>query len=267
MIRTHMNRVRTGSRKSWTNTRNHSNTLPHTLRTNAGGKRIPTLPHTPDVQRATRRQLFGAALFGGVVLAGALLTSPDAAITRLHALAARPALFAPALLAGYLLRPLVAWPISVLSVLLGFLYGPVAVPVALAGAVLTCTPAYLLARRTGEAGLFGRAGDAGRGFFAATGDVRGLTGLRLMPLPPDPVSYGAGLSGLSPGRFVLGTALGECPWVVTGVLLGASLETLTVAGVGAGLPLVVALAALAVLVLGGPLYRRWRERRGESTGY
>ena len=220
-----------------------------------------------DVQRATRRQLFGAALFGGVALAAALLTSPDAAIARLHALAARPALFGPALLVAYCCRPLVAWPISALSALLGFLYGPVAIPVALVGAVVTCTPAYLLARRTGEGGLFGRAGDAGRGFFAATGDVRGLAGLRLMPLPPDPVSYGAGLSGLPPGRFVLGTALGEFPWVVTGVLLGASLETLTVEGVGAGLPFVVALAALATLVLGGPLYRRWRERQGDSARY
>jgi uncharacterized membrane protein YdjX (TVP38/TMEM64 family) len=213
------------------------------------------------VQRATRRQLFGVALFGGVVLATALLASPDAALARLHALAARPLLFAPALLAAYLCRPLVAWPISAFSVLLGFLYGPVAIPVALAGAVVTCTPAYLLARRTGDRGLFGRAGDSGRQFFAATGDVRGLVGLRLMPLPPDPVSYGAGLSGLSPGRFALGTALGELPWAVTAVLLGASLETLTVEGVGAGLPLVMGLAALAVLVLGGPLYRRWRERR------
>jgi uncharacterized membrane protein YdjX (TVP38/TMEM64 family) len=213
------------------------------------------------VQRATRRQLFGAALFGGVVLAAALLASPDRAVAELHTLAARPLLFAPALLAAYLLRPLVAWPISALSVLLGFLYGPVAIPVALVGAVVTCSPAYLLARYTGEAGLFGRAGDSGQRFFAATGDVRGLVGLRLMPLPPDPVSYGAGLSGLSAGRFVLGTALGEGPWVVAAVLLGASLETLTVQGVGAGLPLVVGLAALAVLVLGGPLYRRWRERR------
>jgi uncharacterized membrane protein YdjX (TVP38/TMEM64 family) len=228
-------------------------------------KRIPALPYTPDVQRATRRQLFGAALFGGVVLAAALLTSPDAALERLHTLAARPLLFAPALLVGYLLRPLVAWPISALSVLLGFLYGPIAIPVALLGAVVTCTPAYLLAHRTGNDGLFARAGDAGEGFFAATGDVRGLVGLRLLPLPPDPVSYGAGLSGLSAGRFVLGTALGECPWVVAAVLLGASLETLTVEGVGAGLPLVVGLAALATLVLGGPLYRRWRKRRGSPV--
>jgi len=228
-------------------------------------KRIPTLPHTPHVQRATRRQLFGAALFGGVVLAAALLASPDRAVTQLHALAARPLLFAPALLAAYLLRPLVAWPISALSILLGFLYGPVAIPVALLGAVVTCTPAYLLARRTGNRGLLARAGDSGQRFFAATGDIRGLTGLRLMPLPPDPVSYGAGLSGLSPGRFVLGTALGEFPWVVAAVLLGASLERLTVAGVGGGFPLVVGLAALAVLVLGGPLYRRWRKRRGSPV--
>ncbi|WP_254823041.1 TVP38/TMEM64 family protein [Haloglomus halophilum] len=217
------------------------------------------------MQRATRRQLFGAALFGGVVLAAALLASPDRAVTQLHALAARPLLFAPALLAAYLLRPLVAWPISALSILLGFLYGPVAIPVALLGAVVTCTPAYLLARRTGNRGLLARAGDSGQRFFAATGDIRGLTGLRLMPLPPDPVSYGAGLSGLSPGRFVLGTALGEFPWVVAAVLLGASLERLTVAGVGGGFPLVVGLAALAVLVLGGPLYRRWRKRRGSPV--
>jgi uncharacterized membrane protein YdjX (TVP38/TMEM64 family) len=216
------------------------------------------------VNRATRRQLFGGALLAGVILAATLFTSPEWAVSRLRDLAARPVLFAPALLLVYLGRPLVAWPISALSILLGFLYGPTVIPVALAGAVVTCFPAYLLARRSGSEGLLGRAGDSGRSFFETTGDVRGLAGLRLAPLPADPVSYGAGLAGLSPGRFALATAIGEFPWVTAAVLLGASLDRLTVQGVGAGLPLAVGLGALAVLVLGGPLYRRWRDRAADG---
>jgi uncharacterized membrane protein YdjX (TVP38/TMEM64 family) len=211
------------------------------------------------VNRATRHQLLGVSLLGVVVLCGALVGSPAAAIGALESLAARPLLFFPALLVAYLIRPFLAWPISVLSVLVGFLLGPLGVPVALAGAVLTCLPPYLLARRAGtDGGVLGRAGSAGARFFEVTGGTRGLAAMRLAPFPADPVSYGAGLSGIRPLPYVLGTALGELPWVTTAVVLGASLETLTVEGVSAGVPLVAGALALAVLVVAGPLYRAWR---------
>jgi uncharacterized membrane protein YdjX (TVP38/TMEM64 family) len=216
------------------------------------------------VKRATRHQVLGIAALGAVVVAGVVFWSPAAAVETLRALAERPLLFAPALLVAYLVRPFLAWPISILSILVGFLLGPVGVPVALAGAVLTCLPPYLLARRAGSGppeGLLGRAGATGARFFEVTGGARGLAAMRLAPLPADPVSYGAGLSEVRPGAYVLGTALGELPWVTTAVVLGASLETLTVEGVSAGLPLVVGALGIAVLTVAGPLYRAWRARR------
>lgn len=206
------------------------------------------------MQRETRRQLAGMVVLGAVVLGAALLLSPRAALRELEALAGRPLLFGVALLACYLLRPLVAWPITLFSALLGYLYGPLALPVALAGTVVTSVPPYALARATGDAGLLGWAGATGRRYFDAAGDARGVVVARLAPLPADPVSYGAGLSGVSPGAFAAGTALGETPWTVGAVLVGSSMSALTVEGVEVGLPLIAGTAVLALLVLAGPLY-------------
>jgi uncharacterized membrane protein YdjX (TVP38/TMEM64 family) len=68
------------------------------------------------------------------------------------------------------------------------------------------------------------------------------------------------------GPYVLGTALGEAPWVAVTVTLGASLETLSVEGVSTGLPLVVAALALATLLVAGPLYRHLRESGSVAGG-
>lgn len=205
---------------------------------------------------ATRRQLAGIALVGGVVAAAALTVSPGAVLARLQGLAASPLLFAGALLAAYLLRPLVAWPISGLSAMVGFVWGAEAFPLALCGAVVTCFPPFLLARRAPtERGLLGWAGTRGVSVRAVAGDTRAVLAARLAPLPADVVSYGAGLSGVPPRAFLVGTAVGEVPWTVAAVLLGASMQTLTLRGGADTLPLAVGAVALAALVVAGPLYR------------
>lgn len=207
---------------------------------------------------ATVRQLAGVAVVGAVAGGAALTTGPAALFVHAEAVAARPALLAVALVALYLVRPLLAWPISAVSVLLGYLLGPVAVPFALAGAVVTTLPAYALARYLGhDAGVLARVGDAGAAVRRATGDLRGVVAVRLAPLPTDPVSYAAGLAGVPLRPYLLGTAIGESPWVVTTVLVGASMGRLTTAGVSADpllLGTTVALAAL--LALSRPAYRR-----------
>jgi len=208
----------------------------------------------------------GLSLLGACILFGSLLLSPDRVLAELRALAARPLLFGIALFVAYTLRMFLAWPISLFSILLGFLYGPPAIPVGLAGAVVTCLPPYLLARRAGTAGPLGHAGEAGERLFDVTGGLRGVAAARLAPLPTDPVSYGAGLSGVGLGPYVAGTALGEAPWVAVTVTLGASLETLTVEGVSTGLPLVLAALALAVLLVAGPFYRYLRDRESVGAG-
>jgi uncharacterized membrane protein YdjX (TVP38/TMEM64 family) len=210
------------------------------------------------VRPASLRQAAGVGVVLAVAAVAALTTSPDALFANAERLARRPALFVVVLLALYLVRPLLAWPITVISIFLGYVLGPVAIPVALAGAVVTGLPAYALARYLGhDAGFLARVGDAGGVVRRTTGDLRGIVAVRLAPLPTDPVSYAAGLAGVPLRPYVAGTAIGEAPWVVAAVLLGASAGELTTASSAADPLLVVTTVALAVLlVLSGPAYRR-----------
>ena len=213
------------------------------------------------MHRATVRQLIGLGALASVAAVAAVLISPDALLGRIDVLAGRPILLSATLVALYSLRPLLAWPISALSILLGYLFGPLAIPIALAGAVLTTLPAYLVARYLGhDAGLFSRIGAAGTAVRRTTGDLRGMTAVRLAPLPTDPVSYAAGLAGVPLRPYALGTALGETPWVVTAVLLGASMGQLATVGLSASPLLLGTTVALALLLaLSRPAYRRLSE--------
>lgn len=212
---------------------------------------------------ATYRQLAGVAVFAAVVLVASLALSPSRAFEAALALADRPAIFAAVVLAVALCRPLVAWPVGVLAGLIGYALGarPAAVALALAAAVATTLPPYLIARFTRPTGgPLGWAGDAGADLFATTGDTRGVLAARLAPLPTDVVSYGAGLATVPLRPFLLGTAVGELPWVIAGVLAGSSMEALTTEGLSAGLPVVVGAAAVAALLLAAPLYRQFGGR-------
>lgn len=219
------------------------------------------------MHRATVRQLAGIAIVAVIATSAAYLSSPRAAFEFVERLAARPGLLAVALVGLYLVRPLLAWPISALSVLLGYLLGPEAFPVALAGAVVTTLPAYLLARRLGhDVGILARVGDAGATVRRTTGDLRGIIAVRLAPLPTDPVSYAAGLADVPLRPYVLGTAIGEAPWVGTAVLLGASMGQVTTTGVSASpLVLATAVALAALLAVSRPAYRRLSENAALKT--
>ncbi|MFB6116953.1 VTT domain-containing protein [Halosegnis sp.] len=209
------------------------------------------------MDRVTRRQAVGVGTLVAVAGTAALIGSPSDIARQLVTLADRPLRFGLLLGTGYLLRFLVAWPISILSVTVGVALGPAGVPIALGGAVVTCLPPYLLAGRVRD-GPLGTLGEQGRRYFTATGDLRGTVAARLAPLPADPVSYTAGLAGVRPGAYALGTALGELPWVTAAVLVGAGAGRLTV---GETSPIVfIGAAALALLVLAGPLYRLLRTR-------
>jgi uncharacterized membrane protein YdjX (TVP38/TMEM64 family) len=211
------------------------------------------------MRRATRRGLVGAGLAGGIAIAATVALSPAAVLERMTELAAEPLFFAALLVAVYLLRPVVFWPISAISLLVGFVYGPtIGIPVALVGAVGTCVPPFVLARYARDSGLTGSLGARAERLVDVTGGVRGVAAGHLAPLPVDPVSYAAGMSAVSPRQFVLGTALGEVPWVVAAVVAGSSMRSLSIRGADAGLPLVVGAAALAALVVAGPAYRHLR---------
>lgn len=219
------------------------------------------------MDRLTRARIAVTVLIVGLAAAASLALSPSRLLAELASLSARPAYFGAALVALYLLRPLFAWPVSPLSALVGYVLGVAyGVPVALAGAVVTCVPPYLFARyaadREGrEADVFDRLGRTGRRFVEVTGAARGVLAARLSPVPADPVSYAAGFAGVPPRAFVAGTLVGEIPWVILEVLAGASMRRLTVEGLTAGVHVLVASAAVAALVLAGPAYRHVRRDR------
>ncbi len=215
------------------------------------------------MDRTTRRRAAAVGALVAVAAAAAVLLSPSRVLERVAALERRPLLFLGALAALYAVRPLFAWPISPISALVGYVLGMEwGVPVALVGATLTCLPPYLIARRTGEGGLVGRLSHAGRRVVSVTGATRGVLAARLSPLPADPVSYGAGASGVPTGAYVAGTLVGEIPWVIVEVAAGASLRRLALSGVELNLELLAASGLVAALLLAGPAYRHLRDRRG-----
>ncbi len=210
-----------------------------------------------------RRQAAGLALVA-VVVVGSLLAGPDRLFAVARDLADRPVVFGALLVAVYLVRPLFAWPTTLVAVLAGYAYGPVwGFPVALAGTTGSALLPFLAARYVGKgSGLVARLGDSGERFFDATGDLRGMVASRLAPAPSDPVSAAAGLSGVSPGAFVVGTAVGEVPWTAAAVLAGGSLDHLSTAGLTAiRWELLAAGGAVAVALLAGPAYRAVSVRR------
>lgn len=240
-----------------------------------------------------RRVLLGAAV--AAVLAGAAIVSPDAALGRLEALAADPVAFGLAIAALYLVRPLLAWPPTLCAFAVGYGYGVPGIPVALAGVALTSLPPFFATQWIlGETGRGGRNAGAGRGsgtpldpgesdpaadpgraggigawvtagashareagerYFEAAGDLRGTVAARLAPLPCDATTCAAAACGVNARTLVAGTLVGELPWTVAAVLVGASAGRIA-GGLGSvGLPLAVASGIGAALLLAGPTYR------------
>jgi uncharacterized membrane protein YdjX (TVP38/TMEM64 family) len=208
------------------------------------------------MDRATSRQLLGVATLLAVAAAAALVLSPAALLAALTGLADRPLRLALALTAVYLVRPFLLWPVTLLAVAVGYLYGPVVgVPVALLGTGLSNLPPFLLARRTGaDAGLLAPLAGTGRRLVGTVGDRRGVLAARLLPLPGDAVSYGAGLARVPPGAFLVWTVVGELPWATAAVLTGHSMRSFSASAVRFSPELVVAAAGAAVLILAGPVY-------------
>jgi uncharacterized membrane protein YdjX (TVP38/TMEM64 family) len=208
------------------------------------------------MKRATVRQLVGLGGLCGVAAMAAVLFSPETVVAELEGLASRPLVFALALVAVYLVRPFLLWPVSSLALVLGFLYGAaIAFPLALAGAALSALPPYLVGRYAkSDIGLFGAISHSGERFVDTVGEFRGVVAARFSPVPGDPISYGAGLTGVSLQPFLAGTLVGEVPWALVTVFTGASMRSLSLSEFAVSPELVVALAGLTVILLAGPLY-------------
>jgi uncharacterized membrane protein YdjX (TVP38/TMEM64 family) len=208
------------------------------------------------------RLVFGGVLV--VVVVAAALVAPGRALDRLAWVAADPLRFAVALLVVAALRPLVAWPTTLLAVAAGYGYGLAGLPYALALIVATSVPPFLVARRFGRDSWVAGASER---VASEAGDVRSVVASRLLPAPSDVVSAVAGVSGVPLRAFVFGTAVGELPWAVAGVLAGSSLGSLTDASLGGvDLRLVAAAGLVAALLLATPVYRAFFGREGSPAG-
>lgn len=213
------------------------------------------------LRRLDRRTLAGL-LVAATVLAGAVFVSPAVAVALARDLAGDPLLFGAVLLSLYLVRPALAWPGTLLSLLVGYAYGiALGIPLALAGVVLTALPTFYAARWFDRGESLPRVRAASDRFFGATGDVRGVTAGKLAPLPADAVTAAAALSGVRLRALVVGTAIGEIPWTVAAVVVGASGAQLSRGGLGAlSLPVALAAGVAAATLLAGPAYAAVTER-------
>ncbi|KAB1187869.1 MULTISPECIES: TVP38/TMEM64 family protein [Haloferax] len=204
-----------------------------------------------------KRPRLVAGLALAVLLVGAFVVSPAAVVSHATWVAADPVRLVVAVSLLALVRPLLAWPTTLLALIVGYGLGPIGIPFALALIVLTSIPPFIFARRFRGTS---RLAEVGEQTVAITGSVRGVTASRLLPVPSDVVSVAAGVANVRLGAFALGTALGELPWAIAGVVAGTSVETLTTDSLQAIVrPEFVALAALAgCALLVPPAYRRYR---------
>jgi len=204
--------------------------------------------------KLTRRRGVLAAVACSVAV-GLVVVSPAQSLAALRRILESPAF--PVILVGlYLLRPFFAWPITALSVLVGYRYGVFpGVPIALLGAAGTSLIPYgIAARFSPEEGLFGKFGAGCEQFFDGVGDLRGVVAARLAPTPAEAISLAAGSASVSLPAFLLGTLVGELPWTLLAVTAGASMDQLTLEG-AIDLRMVVLGGVAGGLLLLGPAYR------------
>ncbi|MGQ3330572.1 MULTISPECIES: TVP38/TMEM64 family protein [Halorubrum] len=213
--------------------------------------------------------LAGVAL--AAIASAAWVVSPEVVLGPLTWLADDPVRFGAALVALTAIRPLLAWPTTLLAVVAGFGYGWAGLPIGVAAMVATALPPYWLTRagrvraREGSR-IADRLCGAGERLAETTGGVRAVTAIRLLPIPSDAVSVAAAGSGIRLRSLAVGTALGEFPWAVIGVAIGVSVDRLASGGVASIDPTaIVAMAGLGALLLAGPLYRTVVSDRASPT--
>lgn len=243
------------------------------------------------MQPVSRRGLLGLLVVVAVLTAG-VLVSPSATFETLETLAADPVTFGFVVAGLYLVRPLFAWPTTPLAIVVGYGFGvAVGVPLALLGVLVTVIPPFLVARwvvgdrvesptettvqpgskpGSGSAGrlesTLERAGDVATRYYRTAGPIRGVTASRLAPIPSDVATCAAAACGVRLRHLLVGTAIGELPWTIAAVVVGASAATITADGVGElGLALTVACVTAAAVLLVGPTYRVLRHRIAAPT--
>ncbi|MFC7201733.1 TVP38/TMEM64 family protein [Halospeciosus flavus] len=216
------------------------------------------------MSHSRRRLVAGLSLL--VLFGVALVLRPERVFPIVRDVLASP-WFPVVLVALYLARPFLGWPITILSVLVGFRYGFwVGLPLALFGAVATSLIPYTAARYLDFEGRWlSRLRGGSRRYFQAVGDLRGVVAARLVPTPAEAISGAAGVARVPVWAFVLGTAVGELPWTVAAVLLGSSLDRFVLGAAEVDWRLAVAIAVAGLALLAGPAWKLWQEWRRPAT--
>jgi len=174
----------------------------------------------------------------------------------------------------YLARPVVLFPASILTVVGGLLFGPVAgVLVVVVAANASAMLAYGIGRLLGRAPGRDDSADEAEQSLARrwSGRMRDnsfetVLIMRLLFLPYDLVNYLSGILRLAWLPFLVATALGSLPGTVSFVLLGASLDDLD-DGLGGIDPVTLgaSLTIFVVSLLVARLLRRRQPRPVETT--
>lgn len=228
----------------------------------------------PSFIRRHRRRLialvFWLVLLGGYQLyAWQIGLTPQEAAERLIQAMTFGAAGALIYVAFYASSRLVFFPPTLLTIVSGFVFGPVwGVVLAVLGANAAAVVSYLMGRYFGR-GLLGPERTSGTlGRYAGRMRENGFESvllLRLVFAPFDPVSILAGSLGIDWRRFVLATLLGSLPAILSLVFFGASLET-DFAGSGFRLNPWILLASTLLFVASLLLSRYLKRRKNAGEG-
>lgn len=165
---------------------------------------------------------------------------------------------------------LVFFPPTLLTIVSGFVFGPIlGVVLAVLGANAAAVVSYLMGRYFGQSLLGSETTSGTLGRYAGRMRDNGFESvllLRLVFAPFDPVSILAGSLGIDWRRFVLATLLGSLPAILSLVLFGASLDAdFTGRGFQLNPWILLASAILFVASLFLSRYLKRRKNAGESV--
>lgn len=130
----------------------------------------------------------------------------------------------------YVLRPLILFPATIITVLGGFLFGPLwGVLYVIIGSNSSAMVAYLVGRFFGSGLLDSEEGASLAQRYAVrirANSFESVLLMRLIFLPYDLVNYLSGFLRIDWKAFLLGTAIGSIPGTISFVLLASSFGTL-----------------------------------------
>jgi uncharacterized membrane protein YdjX (TVP38/TMEM64 family) len=129
----------------------------------------------------------------------------------------------------YTLRPLLFFPATVLTLLGGFLFGPIGIIYTIIGSNASAMVAYNVGRYFGQDVLQGEENTSVIQRYTQRmrqNSFETVLLMRLIFLPYDLVNYAAGFLRIKWQAFLVATAVGSVPGTISFVLLGTSFGTL-----------------------------------------